>query len=851
MTPETLIPVGTGGLTSEEAAHRLRLRGPNRLRPEIPYTRLLEFLKTLFDPMAVMLILAAGTYFLLGETRDGIILLIALIPVLGVDVVLEYRSREALRKLNESLAPQCRVLRDGVEKEVPAEELVPGDLLILKEGDKALADGVFRHCANLSMDESQLTGESEPVFKSPYHEGHEVKNGSKTKDGDLLGELGGEKDLGLNPKYFFFAGSLVTTGQARGEVLRTGLNTRFGQIAKLVAEEESEETPLQRKTNRLVRRLGYAGFGVVGVVLALQILRGLSFPNAFLSAVSLGIAAFPEEFPLVFTLFLSLGAWRLSRHGVLVKRLTSVETLGSTTVICVDKTGTLTQGVFALESHLPLFPSVTEGQVLEASVLACELFPADPMEKAIWAHAKDHGIDIPELERRWKLVHDYDFDPVGKHMSHAWRRGDGACRVVAKGALEGVLEHCDIAPAERERVEKENEKLASQGFRVLAVASRDTPALAGKREEDEKGLKLLGLLAFRDPIRPEIPHAVELCQKAGIRIKLITGDHLLTAHAVADAVGIAHEPQDLLNAGDLDGLSPVEFAARVRQGSVFARVRPEQKHAIVEALRKAGEVVAMTGDGINDAPALKKADIGIAMGLKGTDVARASADMVLLGDSFESIEKTIFEGRRIFVNIQRAFYFLLAFHIPIVLGALLCPLLGLPLLYMPVHLVWFELIVHPVSALLFEGEPAPPDMMQKPPRDPQAELLPMGQVWVSLITGTFLTAAVMSMFLLHLSQGLVYARSTGMAALILGSLVLVWAERAVDKAWWRMPFPRTRRFWTVWLAVALSLPAIMEIHWLESVFQVTRISLSDWGLAALLPFTAIGWRMFGISRSRQ
>ncbi|HUO57094.1 MAG TPA: HAD-IC family P-type ATPase, partial [bacterium] len=350
--------------------------------------------------------------------------------------------------------------------------------------------------------------------------------------------------------------------------------------------------------------------------------------------------------------------------------------------------------------------------------------------------------------------------------------------------------------------------------------------------------------------RPEVPHAVELCQKAGIKVKLITGDHLLTAHAVADAVGIAHEPRNLLNAEDLDGLSTADFAEKARQGSVFARVRPEQKHALVEALRRSGEVVAMTGDGINDAPALKKADIGIAMGLKGTDVARASADMVLLGDSFEAIEKTIFEGRRIFVNIQRSFYFLLAFHVPIVLVALLCPLLGLPLLYMPVHLVWLELIVHPVSALLFEGEPAPLDLMERPPRDPEAELLEKGPVWVSVISGMLLTSAVLWNFVTHLSQGLVYARSAGMAVLIMGSLLLVWAERAVDKPWWKLPFPRTKRFWTVWLAVALTLPAIMEIPWLEEIFQVTGISLADWGRAALLALAVIGWRAVGIPGHR-
>jgi Ca2+-transporting ATPase len=823
------IPPQFQGLSSDEAAERLRLHGANRFRPEGQAVRLLEFLKTLFDPMAVMLILAAVTYFLLGDRRDGVILLVALIPVLGVDVAMELRSREALKKLAQSMQPRARVIRDGTEREIPTEELVPGDLLLLKEGEKVPADGVLLHCANLSMDESQLTGESEPQAKRA--------RGEKAETG------------GFEEETLFFAGALVATGHAYGEILRTGMGTRFGQIARLVAEEEMEPTPLQKKTTRLVRKLGLAASAVVVGVLGLELLRGMDLPTSFLSAVSLGIAAFPEEFPLVFTLFLSLGAWRLSKQGVLIKRLTSVETLGSTTVICVDKTGTLTQGVFALESHLPLGPSGSEAEVLEASVLACELFPADPMEKAVWEHAKQHGIDIPRLEKEWKLVFDYDFDPVGKHMSHVWRKG-GTWRITAKGSLEGILEHCAIPASEREAAERENARLASQGARVLAVASREAGSFSGKREDDERDLRLLGLLAFRDPVRPDVARAVDLCQRAGIHIKIITGDHLLTAHAVADAVGIAHEPEGLINASDLTGLSPEDFARKVGKGVVFARVQPEQKHAIVEALRKAGEVVAMTGDGINDAPALKKADIGIAMGLKGTDVARASADMVLLEDSFAAIERTVFEGRRIFVNIQRAFYFLLAFHVPIVGVALFCPLAGFPLLFMPVHLVWLEMIIHPISALVFEAEPAPPDIMTRPPRDPRAELLPRRPVTVSIISGILLTGATLFLFIDRLPEGVVYARGAGMAVLILGSLLLVWAERAVDRPWWRVPFPRTFRFWTVWLSVAVSLPLILEIPVLAGVFQVAPLPPAEWARAALLALAAVGPRVFGLRTAK-
>ncbi len=821
-----ILPTQWHGLTTSEAARRLQVYGPNRLKAEDPYERLKEFLKILGDPMAVMLALAAATYFLLGENRDGFILLAALVPVLAVDVALEARSREALKKLSEAMAPKARVVRDGQEREVPSETLVPGDLLALREGDRVLADGVIRQCANFSMDESSLTGESEPVSKRVLEKAREAEEGTEC---------------------LFFAGSTALTGQAYGEIIQTGLNTRYGKIAQLVAEAAVEATPLQKKTGQLVHRLVQVAVAVAVGVMALELFRGLSFYKAFLSAVSLTIAAMPEEFPLVFTLFLTLGAFRLSRQGVLIKRMACVETLGSTTVICVDKTGTLTAGRFLLDSHQPLTSWVTEEAVLEASVLACELSPADPMEKAILNHTEEHGIHVQKVQERWELVYDYDFDPLGKHMSHVWRKKEDptAWRIVAKGALEGILEHCEISPAERTAAESENEKLASHGARVLAVAGREGRAFTGKREEDERDLKFFGLLAFHDPLRPDVPGAVALCQQAGIRVKIITGDHLLTAHAVADAAGIIHEPEDLINATSLSHLSPEAFAEKARKGVVFARVQPEQKYALVEALKKSGEVVAMTGDGINDAPALRKADIGIAMGLKGTEVARASADMVLLSDSFASIVATVSEGRRIFANIQRSFLFLIAFHIPIVALALLCPLLGYPLFYLPIHLVWLELIVHPVSALVFEAEPALPDAMRRPPRDPHAPLLSLPRVLLSALTGVFLTAAVLGFYVTRLPQGEIVARSAGMAVLILGILLLIWSERAVDKPWWEMPFPRTRRFWIIGCLVGLSLPAILEFQPLASVFRMAPLAPGDWERAALLAFAAVGWRMFG------
>ena len=776
--------------------------------------------------MALMLGAAGAVYLLMGETKDGVILFAAIAPVLAVDVLLAARSRSALRKLAAAVSPRVRVLRDGTEQEIPSEAIVPGDLIVVNEGDILHADGVVRRAANLVMDESQLTGESEPVAKHAHTLPDEER---------------------APPEVRFWAGSLVLTGQGVGEVTETGPRTRFGKIAHLVAGSAPAPTPLQRKTGRMVKRLGLVAGLVACAVFGLALVRGEEPYHALLTALSVAIAAVPEEFPLVFTIFLSMGAFRLSRRGVLVRRLAAVETLGSTTVICTDKTGTLTAGVFALDAHVALNEALTEDALFEAAVLACEAQPRDTMERALVRHAREHGVEAEQLHAVWDLVYDYDFDPAGKHMSHVWALRDSAARpewrICAKGALEGVLEHCDLAPGERQRAEQLQVELAAKGMRVLAVAARPAVAASGVRAEDERGLRLLGLLGFRDPLRPEVPTAVAECRGAGIRVKIVTGDHALTAHAIAEAAGVPHEDDTGVLTGDeLDALPPEALSERLRSTAIFARVRPEQKHGIVDALAKSGEVVAMTGDGINDAPALRRADIGISFGLRGTEVARAAADLVLLRDDFAAIVATIREGRGIFANIQKAFLYLLSFKLRVVGLALFVPLAGLPAFFQPVHLVWLELIIHPVSALVFEAEAPPDDVMLRPPRDPRAPLVERRLVVRSLLSGVLLMVAALWAFAAHLDQGVEYARSLGMATVISGSLLVVWVERAGDRPLLSVPMPRTAKFWIVWGGVALSLPLFMYVPAIATIFQVVPIHPSDWGLVFGICAAALAWR---------
>ena len=819
---------GVTGLSPEEARARLARHGPNRLVRVERWAFLREGLQILADPMAIMLAVAAAAYIALGETRDGVILLAALVPVLGVDVVLEVRSRRALRALAAAVRPRATVIRGGAAREIATEEVVPGDALLLSEGDVVHADGVVRRAANLAVDESQLTGESEPQGKSAQ----------EGEPGGLLPEAGR-----------VFAGSVVLAGHGLAEVTETGGRTRFGQIARLVAEAGAQPTPLQRRTGRMVRALGLGALGVAGALFLLSLWRTGDPYGALLGAISLAMAAIPEEFPLVFTLFLSLGAFRLSRHGVLVRRLASVETLGSTTVICTDKTGTLTEGRFAVDAHVA-DAGVDEAALLEAAALACEVAPADPMEREILAHCAEHGIDVAALHESWRLLADYDFDPVGKHMSHVWTRDGGRARIVAKGALEGVLDHCRPDPAARARAEEANTRLAAQGMRVLAVAARDLERSAGVRAEDERDLVPVGLLGFRDPLRPEVPAAIAECTAAGIAVKLVTGDHALTAHAIADAAGVPHADDGIVTGEELDRLSTADRAERVGRAAIFARVRPEQKLALVEALAERGEIVAMTGDGINDAPALRRADIGISLGIRGTEVARAAADLVMLEDDFASLVATVREGRRIYANIQRAFLYLLAFHTPIVVLALATPLLGLPLLLEPVHLVWLELIVHPVSALVFEAEEGPPDMMRRPPRDPREPLVPLRLAVRSVASGAVLAAGALWSYVAHLSQGVPHARSLAVAVVVAGSLLFVWAERAPEGSFLSVPPPRSARFWVVWGVVALSLPMVLHVPAIADVFRVGPLSASDWGHVLVLALASVAWRAVPLRRKR-
>ncbi|HET7379963.1 MAG TPA: HAD-IC family P-type ATPase, partial [Gaiellales bacterium] len=629
------------GLTSDQAASLLAEWGPNQLVPASRRAGLLSLLwQSVRDPMVLLLAAASAIYFATGDFIDAAVTAVALLPIAAVGIILEGRSQRALDRLRALTAPTALALRDGVYRPIAASELVPGDVISLREGDVVPADARMLEGANVACDESTMTGESMPVDKSVVD------------DANVL------------------AGTTLVSGRGVFLVSSTGGRTEYGRVGRLVAEVKQPPTPLERLVRRFTSGLLLVALVFCVLVAAVELLRGRGLAAALIAGVSLAIAAVPEEFPMVYTLYLALGAWRLARRNALVRRLGGVEGLGAASVICSDKTGTLTTGRPAVALLEPLADSgspPSESALLEAALLAAEPAPFDPLDVAIHEIARERGV---EAGRR-RIVRDYGFDARARYMSHVWS-GYGGYDVAAKGALEGILERSHASPAIRTAAESINARLAHDGMRVLAVARGRSTHLGRSRHDDEEHLQFAGLVAFADPLRPGVREAIAECAAAGIRVIMITGDHPATARALASALQM-QGTESVATGADIE--APDRLVRVAAASNVFARVRPEQKYLLVRELKRQGAIVAMTGDGINDAPALREADIGVAMGKRGTEVAREAATMVLLDDNFATIVAAIDEGRGIYENIQKFVRFLLSTNLSeliiVVLGAVL------------------------------------------------------------------------------------------------------------------------------------------------------------------------------------
>jgi Ca2+-transporting ATPase len=806
---------GFAGLSEEDAAARLVRDGPNELPSQKKRGLAAVALEVFREPMFLLLVAAGSLYLLMGELADALMLLGFVIVVMTITIVQERRTERALEALRDLSSPRALVLRNGAHRRIPGREVVRGDVLILSEGDRVPADAILRRGINLTVDESLLTGESVPVRKTPT----DADKSLDPPGGDVLPSL--------------FCGTLVTSGQGVAEVVATGGRTELGKIGKAIQRVAPEPTPLQSETGRLVRTFALAGLSACAlVVVTYALTRGggaAVWKEGLLAGIVLAMATLPEEFPVVLTVFLALGAWRISRHRVLTRRMPAVETLGAATVLCVDKTGTLTLNQMTLKRLLTggrsmdLTPRTNDlpedfHSLLESAILASKRDPFDPMERALHAAGDRLLRQTEHLHPEWSMVHEYPMVPALLCVSQAWR-GDGSELVIAtKGAPEAVADLCHMNAERQAEMMRSVKRLASDGLRVLGVARGKARAARLPDEHHQLDLEFVGLLGLEDPLRPTVPAAIRECRSAGIRIVMITGDYPATAQSIARQAGLA-ENTNVITGAELDGMSDEELSARIADVHLFARVVPEQKLRIVTALKTNRDVVAMTGDGVNDAPALKAAHIGIAMGGRGTDVAREAAALVLLKDDFSSIVAAVRMGRRIFDNIKKAIAFIFAAHVPIA-GLSVLPVFfpGWPLLLLPVHIVFLELIIDPSCSLVFEAEAAEADVMSRPPRDPKERLFTLSAIGLALLQGLSVLLVSLGVFLLswrtHSPDA---ARALTFTTLVVAFIVVILANRS----WARsivggLRVPNAALWWVVvgtivLLAVVLATPVVRRL----------------------------------------
>ena len=820
------------GLTDQEVMERLAQDGYNELPSTKKRTIFHILWEVIQEPMFLLLIACGVLYFLLGDVEEALMLLSFVIVVIGITIYQEQKTERALEALRDLSSPRALVIRNGEQQRIAGRDVVRDDLILISEGDRVPADAVLLSATNLSADESLLTGESVPVRKKAW-------------DGvELMGRPGGD-DLP-----FVYSGTMVVKGQAIGQVRRTGPRTEMGKIGKALQILEPEETNLQRQTGRIVKTFAFVGLCLcLLVVVVFGLTRG-NWLEGLLAGITLAMATLPEEFPVVMTIFLALGAWRISQRKVLTRRVPAVEMLGAATVLCVDKTGTLTLNhmtvskLCVLDSKLtPDFHDVTMRQValpeklhklVEYSILASPTDPFDPMEKAMKELGTRTLLNTEHLHGNWTLLREYPLSEKLLAMSRVWQSPDGTDYIIAaKGAPEAIADLCHLTDPMLVRLNAQIEHMANQGLRVIAVASASFQAGELPDNQHEFNFELIGLLGLMDPVRPGVPEAVAECYSAGIRVIMITGDYPGTARNIASQIGL--KPIDQIITGSaLDEMDDVELQQRIRTTCIFARAVPEQKLRIVNALKANGEVVAMTGDGVNDAPALKSAHIGIAMGGRGTDVARESAALVLLDDNFASIVAAVRMGRRIFDNLKKAMTFIFSVHIPIAGMSLLPVLFKWPLALFPVHIVFLELIIDPACSVVFEMEQDEKDIMQRKPRRLADPLFGRQMVLSGLVQGLGVLAIVACVYAyalsIHMPEG--EARLLAFTNLVIGNLGLIFTNRS----WTRsilatLRIPNSALWWVTGAALAF-LVLTWELPFMRSLFSFAPVEL--WELALCL-----------------
>jgi Ca2+-transporting ATPase len=825
------------GLSEEQVAERLNRDGYNEL-PSTKRRGLLRIAHEVVREPMFLLLLGCGTiYFFLGDAQEALMLLGFVFFIMGITLYQERRTERTLEALRDLSSPRALVIRGGHQKRIAGRDVVRGDILVLAEGDRVAVDAVLLSCTNLLADESILTGESVPVRKV-------------IADGPIeMGRPGGD-DLP-----FVYSGTLVVHGQGYAEVLATGERTELGRIGKALQSVEPEQTPLQREMALLVRNLAIFGLSLCVLVTVVYGLTRRDWLNGILAGLTLAMAILPNEFPVVLTIFMALGAWRISQQKVLTRRTPAVETLGSATVLCVDKTGTLTMNhmtvgkLYANGQFYDLQARANEEipedfhQLIEFSILASQRDPFDPMDRALKELGNLYLAGTEHIHDDWALVREYPLSQKLLALSRVWRSRDGEDYIIgAKGAPEAIADLCHFDEAQLRALSRPITALANEGFRVLGAARSRFKQADLPGEQHDFDFEFLGLVGLTDPVRPTVPAAIKECYSAGIRVVMITGDYPGTAVNVARQIGLTPS-HEVITGPELDELSDGELQRRVETTNIFARVVPEQKLRLVNALKANGEIVAMTGDGVNDAPALKAAHIGIAMGDRGTDVAREAAALVLLDDDFSSIEQAVRVGRRVFDNLKKAMAYLVAIHVPIAGMTLIPVLFKWPLVLLPIHIAFLHLIIDPACSVVFEAEPEEADVMRRPPRNSKERIFSRPTLALSFLQGLGVLAILVAMYSVALrrGQGEQEARALAFTTLIIANLGLILTNRSWSRTMLGTLRSRNAALWWVVGGALVFLGLVLYVPFLRELFRFSTLHFEDLALCLTAGAISIIW----------
>ena len=824
MNEENLSHISGGGLSRALVQRRQEEEGLNELPQSKPKRTLSIILNILKEPTVYILLGCGVIYFLIGDRQEALMLMGFLVLIISITVTQEAKAERALEALKDLSSPRALVLRDGTKQRIAGREVVRGDILFVNEGDRIPADAILISGDYISSDESLLTGEAIPVDK--------------------------KKDS------LIFAGATIVRGQGIALVQHIGVQTEIGKIGKSIQTTQAEGTNLEKQTNHLVKSVTWVAALLCVMVVVIYALSRGNWLEGSLVGLSLAMAIMPNELPAVLAIFMALGAWRLSQRRVLTRKLSAVENLGSVTVLCVDKTGTLTlnqmaiQKVYSQGRYVDILNSNISSldeefhEAIEFGILASRKDPYDPMELAFVSAGSKFLQGTEHLHHDWSLTKEYPLSPELLSISHAWKpKAGGGFVVGAKGAPEAIIDLCHLSEEDAKAAHLVAESMANEGLRVLGVAkaSSEEAALPAKQHDFE--FVLVGFIGLVDPVRSEVPNAVSECHKAGVRVVMITGDHPTTACSIARKIGLVN-PNLVMTGAEMQEVSDVDLGIMAKKISVFSRVMPEQKLRLVNCLKASGEVVAMTGDGVNDAPALKSADIGIAMGGRGTDVARESADLVLLDDDFASIVEAIRMGRRIYTNLRSALVYLFAVHIPIAGMSIFPVVFGLPLVFFPAHIAFLHLIIEPASSIAFEAEPADPGSMSGPPRNPNEKLLNR-ELWIpSLVMGTSILVALLSVYYISLKRGFGEneARAFVFTTLIISNIVLIFMSRGSKTSLLKKLTSKPNKVVQyIILASLVMLGGVLYIEGLREVFNFSYLHPVDLFICITIGIVSVIW----------